>query len=38
MQHYFGENNFELHFMDTDTIMFSFEAINGLIKELKHFK
>ena len=38
MQQYFGENNLELHYLDTDSFIFSFKPIKSLIEALKHFK
>ena len=38
MQPYFGEDNLELHFLDTDSFIFSFKPIKSLIGDLKHFK
>ena len=38
MQPYFGADNFELHYLDTDSFIFSFKPIERLIKFLKHFK
>ena len=38
MQPYFGENNLELHYLDTDSFIFSFKPIKSLIEDLKHFK
>ena len=35
---YFGEDNLELHYLDTDSFIFSFKAIKILIEDLKHFK
>ena len=37
MQPYVGENNLQLHFMETDSFMFSFKPIKGLLEDLKHF-
>ena len=34
----FGEDNLELHYIDTDSFIFSFKPIKGLIEDLKHFK
>ena len=38
MQPYLGEDNLELHYLDTDSFIFSFKPIKSLIKDLKHFK
>ena len=38
MQPYFGEYNLELHYLDTDSFIFSFKPIKSLIEDLKHFK
>ena len=38
MQSYFGEVNLELHYLDTDSFIFSFKPIKSLIEDLKHFK
>ena len=38
MQLYFGKDNLELHFLDTDSFIFSFKPIKSLIEDLKHFK
>ena len=38
MQPYFGEDNLQLHYLDTDSFIFSFEPIKSLIEDLKHFK
>ena len=38
MQPYFGEDNLELHYLDTDSFIFSFKPIKSLIEGLKHFK
>ena len=38
MQPYFGENNLELHYLDTDSFIFSFKPIKSLIEDLKHFE
>ena len=38
MQPYFGEDNLELHYLDTDSLIFSFKPIRSLIEDLKHFK
>ena len=37
-QQYFGEDNLELHYLDTDSFIFSFKSIKSLIEDLKHFK
>ena len=38
MHQYFGEDNLELHYLDTDSFIFSFKPIKSLIEDLKHFK
>ena len=38
MQAYFGEDNLELHYLDTDSFIFSFKPTESLIEDLKHFK
>ena len=38
MQPYFGKDNLELHFLDTDYFIFSFKQIKRLIEGLKNFK
>ena len=38
MQSYFGEDNLELHYLDTDAFIFSFKPIKSLIEDLKYFK
>ena len=38
MQPYFGEDNLELHYLDTDSFIFSFRPIKCLIEDLKHFE
>ena len=38
MQPYFGEDNLELLYLDTDSFIFSFKPIKSLIEDLKHFK
>ena len=38
MQPYFGEDYLELHYLDTDSFIFSFKPIKSLIEDLKHFK
>ena len=38
MQPHFGEDNLELHYLDTDSFIFSFKQIKSLIEDLKHFK
>ena len=38
MQPYYGEDNLELHYLDTDSFIFSFKPIKSLIEGLKHFK
>ena len=38
MQPYFGVDNLELHYLDTDLFLFSFKPIKSLIEDLKHFK
>ena len=38
MQLYYGEDNLELHYLDTDSFIFSFKPIKSLIENLEHFK
>ena len=38
MQPYFGEDNLELHYLHTDSFIFSFKPIKSLIEDLKRFK
>ena len=38
MQPYYGEDNLELHYLDTDSFIFSFKPIKSLIEDLKYFK
>ena len=38
MQPDFREENLELHYLDTDSIIFSFKPIESLIKDIKYFK
>ena len=38
MQACFGEDNLELHYLDTDSFIFSFKPIKSLIEDLKYFK
>ena len=38
MQPFFGEDNLELHFLDTDSFIFSCKPIKRLIEDLKYFK
>ena len=38
MQPYFGEDNLKLHYLDTDSFIFSFKPIKSLIEDIKHFK
>ena len=38
MQSYFGEDNLELHYLDTDSFIFSFKPIKSLYEDLKLFK
>ena len=38
MQSNFGEDNLELHYLDTDSFILSFKPIKSLIEDLKHFK
>ena len=37
MQPYFGEDNLELHYLDTDSFIFSFKPIKSLIEDLNLF-
>ena len=38
MQPYFGKNNLELHYLDTDSFIFSFKPIKSLFEDLKFLK
>ena len=38
MQQCFGEDSLELHYLDTDSFILSFNPIKNLIEDLKHFK
>ena len=38
MQPYFGKDNLKLHYLDTDSVIFSFKPIKSLIEDLKDFK
>ena len=38
MQPYFGDDNLELPYLDTDFLIFSFKAIKSLIEDSKCFK
>ena len=38
MQPYFGEDSLELHYLNTESFIFSFKPNKSLIKDLKHFK
>ena len=38
MQPYFGEDSLELHYLDTDSIIFSFKPLKSLIEDLKYFQ
>ena len=38
MQPFFGEDNLELHYLDTDSFIFSFKPIKSLIEDSEHFK
>ena len=38
MQTYFGQNNLELHYLDTESFISSFKPIKSLIEDLKHFQ
>ena len=38
MQAYFGEYNFELHYLNTDLFIFAFKPLKSLIEDLKHFE
>ena len=38
MQPYFGEDNLELHCLDTDGFIFSFKTIKSLLEDLIYFK
>ena len=37
MQPYFGEDRLELHYLDTETFIFSFKPIESLFENLKYF-
>ena len=37
-QRYFGGDNLELHYLDTNAFLFSFKPIKSLIEELKYFR
>ena len=38
MQPYFGEDFLELHYLDTDSFIFSFKPIKSLIEDFKYFR
>ena len=38
MQPYFGEDNLELNYLDTDSFIFSFKPIESLFEDLKYFR
>ena len=38
IQPFFGEDDLELHFLDTDSFIVSFKPIESLIEGLKHFE
>ena len=38
MQLHYGEDNLEIHYLNTDSFIFSFKPIKSLIEDLKHFK
>ena len=38
MQPIYGENNLELHYMDTVSLICSFKPIKGSLEYLEHFK
>ena len=38
MQQYFGEDSLELHYLDTDSFIFSFKPIKSLIEDIKNFR
>ena len=38
MQPNFGEDNLELHYLDTDAFIFSFKPIKSLIEDIKYFE
>ena len=38
MQPYFGEDNVELQYLDTDSFIFSFKPAKGLNEHIKHFE
>ena len=37
MQPFFGEDNLGLHYLDTDSFIFSFKPIKNLIEDIKYF-
>ena len=38
LQPCFGEDNLDLHYLDTDSFIFSFKPIKSLIEDLNYFK
>ena len=38
LQPYFGENNLQLHYLDTDSFIFSIKLIENLMEDLKNFR
>ena len=38
MQPYFGKENLELHYLDTDSFIFSFKPIQSLFEDITYFK
>ena len=38
VQPYFGEDKLELHYLDTDSFIFSFKPIKNLIEDIKNLK
>ena len=38
MQPYFGEDDLELHYLDTDFFIFPFKSVTSLLENLKYFK
>ena len=38
MQPFFGEDNLELHYLDTNSFIFSFKPVKSLIENFENFK
>ena len=38
MQPYFGQDNLQIHYLDTDSFIFAINSKKGLIEDLEHFK